>query len=203
MVHMAKQKFQLDANENQQIDIHGLTKIVKILMYKIGMTGKRQDVQHTEVYDRFNSKIKEQTKQLKNEISGVNEAVNSVHSELEDYLKRQKLFKQDVTREVDKIRDLHNYNPNLQGCLQSLALLSSCQAEFIQMQSTLDEAALNQRIKISEYLNKLKSKTPSNDFNNTVHIADNANEKKSEQTPSNVSVPLAPINQITSSMVCR
>jgi len=62
MVHMAKQKFQLDANENQQIDIHGLTKIVKILMYKIGMTGKRQDVQHTEVYDRFNSKIKEQTK---------------------------------------------------------------------------------------------------------------------------------------------
>jgi len=66
------------------------------------------------------------------------------------------------------------------------------------MQSTLDETALNQRIKISEYLNKLKSKTPSNDFNNTVHIADNANEKKSEQTPSNVSVPLAPINQITS-----
>ena len=75
-------------------------------MYKIGMTGKRQDVQHTEVYERFNGKIKEQTKQLKNEIAGVNEAVTSVHSELEDYLKRQKLFKQDLTREVDKIRDL-------------------------------------------------------------------------------------------------
>jgi hypothetical protein len=41
---MARQKFQLDFNENQQIDLHGLTKIVKILMYKIGMTGKRQDV---------------------------------------------------------------------------------------------------------------------------------------------------------------
>ena len=38
-------------------------------------------------------------------MSGVEEAVQQVHVELEEYLSRQKIFKAEVTREVERMRE--------------------------------------------------------------------------------------------------
>jgi hypothetical protein len=97
-------------------------------------------------------------KKVEKEINSVNEAVQQVHIELEDYLSKNKSFKSDLNKSIDSIKQSSLNQQGIKSVLDGMLLLSACQSEFIQMQSYLDAVALKQRSAIVDRINELSSR---------------------------------------------
>ena len=160
LVEIMKHPFQLNEEEQNVIDVDQILKIVKVLMYKIGLGYKRQEIFKGELIELIKESQEMGIKKVEKEINSVNEAVQQVHIELEDYLSKNKSFKADLIKSVDTIKQSALNQQGIKSVLDGMLLLSACQSEFIQMQSYLDAVALKQRSAIVARVNEL---TPSFD----------------------------------------
>ena len=108
------------------IDVDQILKIVKVLMYKIGLGYKRQEIFKGELVELIKESQEMGIKKVEKEINSVNEAVQQVHIELEDYLSKNKSFKADLIKSVDTIKQSALNQQGIKSVLDGMLLLSAC-----------------------------------------------------------------------------
>lgn len=97
LARITSNRFRLDPEELATIkNFEDMAKIVKVLVYKIGLTYKRQDLFRDELVAKLEDSEKAQVGLWKQEISSLNNLIASVTDELQVHTNRQKGFR-DVT----------------------------------------------------------------------------------------------------------
>lgn len=81
---VADHRFKLEEDEeNAMIDINGVLKICKVLMYKIGLTYKRMDIYFSDLRKEFKTDTDAALGGMRKDLSYVNEMIQQVHDEVE------------------------------------------------------------------------------------------------------------------------
>jgi len=144
--NIAGHKFKLDEDElNAMIGTEGILKICKVMMYKIGLTYKRMDIYFKELRDEFKANNEKTLGGLRKDLSLVNEGIQQVHDELERSQEEQRKFHSKTIKEVTDVVKAHEQvielNTQWQRDIGALAVVTSCIAEFISMQTAIDKEA--------------------------------------------------------------
>ena len=162
MAELASHKFKIDPDEAAQIHggADGILKICKVLMYKIGLTYKRQEIFKNELREEIAQASKENVKLFKNDLDNVNETINQVHDELEEYTAKQQKFREHLLRDMKANKEQATSSQALlerwRSDLNQLALIQSCTAEFIQMQTTLDQQSNERLVSLQDKLTSMR-----------------------------------------------
>lgn len=80
---LAQHRFRLDQDEmNELTSFEHVSKVIKVLMYKIGLTYKRQDLYRQELLDKIEESSKEQLEVVQKDIYSLNQTMVLVNEEL-------------------------------------------------------------------------------------------------------------------------
>lgn len=80
---LAQHRFRLDQDEmNELTSFEHVAKVIKVLMYKIGLTYKRQDLYRQELLDKIEESSKDQLEVVQKDIYSLNQTMALVNEEL-------------------------------------------------------------------------------------------------------------------------
>ena len=141
---ISEHKFKLDQDEeNAMIGTDGILKICKVMMYKIGLTYKRMDIKFNDLREEFKTDQKLSCNALRKDFSHINEVIQQVHDELENFQQEQKNQQKkclmEVTGVVKANEQMLTDSKQWHKDIQALAMATSCVAEFISMQTAIDK----------------------------------------------------------------
>ena len=141
---ISEHKFKLDQDEeNAMIGTDGILKICKVMMYKIGLTYKRMDIKFNDLREEFKTDQKLSCNALRKDFSHINEVIQQVHDEQENFQQEQKNQQKkclmEVTGVVKANEQMLTDSKQWHKDIQALAMATSCVAEFISMQTAIDK----------------------------------------------------------------
>eukprot|EP00347_Sterkiella_histriomuscorum_P004867 403358786 len=147
-----------DQDEELALNQLNLIKLIKIILYKLGLTYKRQDYFKKEAIQETEEKMQQYKNQLKMSFNEMNEFIQTFHSEFSDYVQLQKKDRSDLKNEVralyENVKEA-NQQLNIQRtCLDKTCMIISCTSEFINIENTLDSQIENDK---NKYLELFKS----------------------------------------------
>ena len=118
-------------------------------MYKIGLTYKRMDIYFNELRQEFEANSKKHLGGLRKDLEHVNEGIQQVHDELEanvsETKKLQLKTEKDVNLLIKSNEQMLSQTNQWRQDIASMAMVQSCQAEYITMQSVLESQCFKLR----------------------------------------------------------
>lgn len=120
-----------------------VAKVIKVLIYKIGLTYKRQDLFREELLEKVAENSKVSFDQVQKDINCVNQVIAQVGEELHQHTNKQRAYRDMAMQELQAVKE------RMQSCLDKThqlstflmtsALVSSCQEEYLRIQSALSQ----------------------------------------------------------------
>mmetsp|Transcript_681 Transcript_681/g.735 ORF Transcript_681/g.735 Transcript_681/m.735 type:complete len:110 (+) Transcript_681:1641-1970(+) len=77
-------------DEDLNLTMQGFLKVIKMLMYKLGLTYKRQDYFKVDLLEQMEKKHQEHKAQTQHSIKEINEFIHGFNLEFDKFLQRQK-----------------------------------------------------------------------------------------------------------------
>ena len=74
-------------------------------MYKIGLTYRRQEIFRNELREEIGLAAQDNIKKFKHDLDNVNETINQVHDELEEYASKQQKFREHLLKDVKSSKE--------------------------------------------------------------------------------------------------
>ena len=106
LTKITQHRFKIDAEEMQFIhSFEHVAKLFKVLMYKIGLAYKRQDLFREELEQKIVESQKTSLAGVMNDISCVNQCIQHVSDELTQHTAKQRAFRDVTMQELQTVKE--------------------------------------------------------------------------------------------------
>ena len=134
LAKVTQHRFKIDIDEAECVSsFEHVAKLMKVLVYKIGLAYKRQDLIKEELIKQIDEKQKHSFNSVQKDISFINKCILDVTHELSEHTTKQRQFRDQTSLELQKFKDLVGTSvaksEQYETFVKTSAVVQACQAE--------------------------------------------------------------------------